>query len=168
MHDQSTLRGPGSNSFRYNRPIDGGIAFSGMPTDRELCDELACYTLAHADPAFLHQHVMDAFAAQNADETCRPIGVWFALVGLYLFIEKGFTGRQVQRIHMQLANRRKQWPRLTPPQDRGKLTVSAVLAALPGPERDAKIREWCGSVWGAWGAVRDQIKERVKAELNIV
>ena len=29
-------------------------------------DELCAYTIANADPAFIHQHVVDAWAAQNA------------------------------------------------------------------------------------------------------
>lgn len=27
-----------------------------------------CYTLAHADPSFIHQHVVDAFTAQRMKE----------------------------------------------------------------------------------------------------
>jgi len=115
----------------------------------------------------LHQHIVDAFAAQHVDENSKPIGVVFALVGLYLFVEKGFTGRQVRRFHMQLARQRKQWPRLTPPKDRGTITVLEVLASPPGLPRDDRIRAWCASACEAWGAVRNQIKELVKAELNI-
>ena len=46
--------------------------------------ELCYYTLTLGDPAFIHQHVVDAFAAQQADEQTKPIKVTFALVGLYL------------------------------------------------------------------------------------
>jgi len=37
-------------------------------TNDELYNELAHYTLSHPDPSFLHQHVVDAYAAQYADE----------------------------------------------------------------------------------------------------
>ena len=30
--------------------------------------ELCCYTLSHGHPSFIHQHVVDAFAAQDAPE----------------------------------------------------------------------------------------------------
>ena len=80
-----------------------------MKTDQELFDELTFYTLAHGDPAFIHQNVVDAFAAQHADESSKPIYVVFALVGLYLCVEKGFTGKQAQKAHMQLAKRRRNW-----------------------------------------------------------
>ena len=33
-----------------------------------LYDELAFYTLAHRSPYFIHQHIVDAFAAQYAND----------------------------------------------------------------------------------------------------
>jgi hypothetical protein len=56
--------------------------------------ELRAYSLAHRDPNFLHQHVVDAFAAQCANERTKPITLTFALVGLYLHVEKKQTGLQ--------------------------------------------------------------------------
>ena len=38
-------------------------------------EELAFYTLAHGDPAFIHQHVVDAWMLQTADETTKPIAI---------------------------------------------------------------------------------------------
>src|SRR5215468_9278662 len=101
-----------------------------MPSDQDLFNELTFYTLSHRDPRFIHQHVVDAYAAQHADEQTKPMKVVFALVGLYLFLEKDFTGRQVQQVHMRLARRRKQWPRLPLPSGpRDAVTVSEVTAA---------------------------------------
>jgi hypothetical protein len=72
-----------------------------MATDLDdLYHELSCYTLAHPDPSFIHQHIVDAYTAQHARETTKPIALVFALIGLYLHVEKNFTGRQVQRFHM--------------------------------------------------------------------
>ena len=59
-------------------------------TEQDAYDRLQCYTLAHGDPAFLHQHIVDAWAAQHADDRTKPIGLTFALVGLYLHLEKGY------------------------------------------------------------------------------
>ncbi len=105
-----------------------------MASDQELYNELAFYTLSHPDPSFLHQHLVDAFAAQHVDSQTKPIQTVFALIGLYLATEKGFTGKQVQRVHMELASRRKEWPRLTPPQEFGAITVSDVRATSAGRE----------------------------------
>jgi hypothetical protein len=113
-------------------------------------DELQCYTLAHGDPAFIHQHVVDAFAAQHATGETKPIAITFALVGLYLHVERGFSGRQVQRTHMALARQRQRWPSFPLPQGRGSLTAVQVMAERPGPDRDRAIDAWCRSVWEAF------------------
>jgi hypothetical protein len=60
----------------------------------------------------MHQHVVDAYAAQHASGTTRNITVAFDLIGLYLALEKGYTGKEVQNAHMQIAKIRKDWPRL--------------------------------------------------------
>jgi len=91
------------------------------------------YTLSHPDKSyFIHQHVVDAYSAQTADENTKPIGLVFALVGLYLYLEKNYTGRQVQQAHMKLANNKKPWPKIELPKDRGAITVTDVLNAQPG------------------------------------
>ncbi len=164
-----------------------------MASDPTLLDQLYFYTLAHPDPRFIHQHVVDAYAAQQADEHSKPIGVALALIGLYLHLEKGYTGRQVQLAHMQLAKKRKQWPRFPLPHPavphpspksgervghtsepkakvsqatRGDVTVADVMAAPAGPERDRAIERWCASVWKAWSASHDEVARLVASELS--
>jgi hypothetical protein len=139
-----------------------------MASDQDLYHELSFYTLAHSDPSFLHQHMVDAYTAQHADETTRPIAIVFALVGLYLHIEKDFTGRQVQRFHIKLAKIRRQWVRPLLPKERGDITVRHVLAAAAGPSRDALIHSWCASVWEAWNDSHDDIANLAKNELGIL
>src|SRR5436305_5181630 len=95
-------------------------------------NELAYYTLSHHNPEFIHQNLVDAYTAQNAHEKTKPIAIAFALIGLYLHVEKGFTGRQVQLAHMQLANQQKSWPAFDLPETRGSITVFDVLATQPG------------------------------------
>jgi hypothetical protein len=138
-----------------------------MPSDQDLYNELAFYTLAHVDPAFIHQNVVDAFAAQTAGETTKPITIVFALIGLYLYVEKGYTGKQVQRAHMQLAKFRRQWFMPALPLDRGAIRIQDVLAAAPGADRDAMIRKWCESAWQPWSASRQQILDLAKSELGV-
>jgi hypothetical protein len=129
-----------------------------MNVDRQEYHELSYYTLAHPDPSFIHQHVVDAFTAQCADEATKPIAVAFALIGLYLHVEEGRSGKDVQRVHMQLAKRRRDWPRFKLPHQRGTVTVSDVLAAPVGHERDEMIHRWCASVWTAWAESHAQVR----------
>jgi len=53
-------------------------------SDRERYLELTAYTLSHTDPAFIHHYAVEAFAAQTADHTTKPITLAFALIGLYV------------------------------------------------------------------------------------
>ena len=128
-----------------------------MPTKQEqnARNELTSWTLSLRDREFIHQHAVDAWAAQHAEENSSSIGIAFGLVGLYLHLEKGFTGREVQRAHMQLAQPRgrgpgrKDWPRFPLPTERGRVTVCDVMAA-PEHERAQALDRWCRSVWEAW------------------
>ena len=133
-----------------------------MPSEQSAYDELCCYTLGHAAPSFIHQHVVDAFAAQHADDRSKPIGVAFALVGLYLHVERQFSGRRVQRVHMQLARRKQEWPTFDLPRIRGSMTAVDVMLAPPGPERDRAIDAWCASVWNAFIESRPIVVDLLK------
>lgn len=110
-------------------------------SEQELYDEIAYYTLAHPGAAFIHQHVVDAFTVQHADESTKPIAVAFALIGLCLQLEKNYSGKEVQRAHMQLAKRRTQWPVFNLPKDRGDITVCEVVSVRLGLERDEAINK---------------------------
>lgn len=94
------------------------------------------YTLDHGSSEFIHQHVVDAYAAQHLALESKPIYAAAALIGLYLFCERGYTGRQVQQAHMALGNRMKAWLRFQLPPQHAALTVADVLQAPPGAERE--------------------------------
>jgi hypothetical protein len=128
-----------------------------MDAEEEAYHSLLAYTLTHGDAAFIHQHVVDAYAVQHADARSKPIGVAFALIGLYLHVERRYTGREVQQAHMVLAQHRRQWPTFALPVTRGAMTARDVMAAPEGVERDAAIHAWCASTWTACNATRDQV-----------
>ena len=124
-------------------------------------NEMTYYTLAHGDPKFIHQHLVDAYGAQHVRQSASTIGAAFALAGLYLAVDRGFTGRQVQKMHMRMARTSKQWPRFDPPANVGLLTVADVLAVAPGPGRDEKLMEWYAGVWNAWSSAHGRVREMV-------
>ena len=130
--------------------------------------ELYIYTMGR--PNFILQHVVDANMAQclDADSPAyKPIGAVFALVGLFLHCEKGFNGVQVQNAHRILGQRKREWPPIRIPHERGKLTPADVLTAPAGPERDAAIDRWCESVWTEFQDNRDVIV-RLLQEYQII
>jgi Family of unknown function (DUF5946) len=96
---------------------------------RAAYDEVYVYTMGRT--GFILQHVVDAFVVQTANDASKPLSVVFGLVGRYLHVEKQFSGRQVQKAHMELGRRKREWPRVDLPEDRGSITVADVLAA-PG------------------------------------
>jgi Family of unknown function (DUF5946) len=122
-------------------------------------DDLLGYTLTHGGREFIHQYAVDAWMAQFADERTTPIGITFALVGLYLHLERGFTGRQAQQAHMTLARRKEAWPAMELPDARGAMTAADVVAAPPGPDRDRALDAWCAAVWGAYARNRERVAE---------
>ena len=142
-----------------------------LPAEQKHLEELMAWSLSLGDKAFVHQHVVDAWAAQHASEQSRPISIAFALIGLYLHIERGFAGREVQRVHMLLGQPRrrgpgrKDWPRFSLPLERGNVRVSDIVA-LPEGERVAAIDRWCSSVWAAWGQTHQQVRDWAARDLS--
>lgn len=122
-------------------------------TDLELFHELSYYTLAHPDPHyFIHQLAVDAYTAQHADEHAKPVAITFALAGLYLVVEKGYTGKEAQLAHMAMAKKKKDWPVFDLPAERGHITIQDVLSHEPGTDRDDMIHAWCKEVWRCYAS----------------
>jgi len=143
-----------------------------IETEQEAYHQLISWTLTLNDSEFIHQHVVDAWAAQHATKESASISVYFALLGLYLHLEKGYTGRQVQRAHMQIAQPhgrgpgRREWTRFPLPTQRGSITVADVLAA-PEKERRRAVDLWCQGVWEAWKHNHTAIAECVSRDLSV-
>jgi hypothetical protein len=136
--------------------------------DTDLFNELSYYTLEHPDKRyFIHQHIVDAYSAQKADNNIKPVSIVFSLAGLYLYLVKNYSGREVQLAHMRLVKSKKVLPLINLPETRGEITLLEVLTARPGNERDKMIRDWCYSVWMAYQDSHESIATFVAKELNI-
>ena len=119
-------------------------------------DGLYVYTMGRKN--FILQHVVDANIAQTAPAVNPPsTGIIFALVGLYLHVELGFTGTQVQNAHMRMAKAKRAWPDVAWPRERGNITAATVLAMAAGQVRDKGIDDWCREVWAAFSANRNMV-----------
>lgn len=126
----------------------------------EPINDLYYYTLGHPDRAlFIHQYCVDAYTAQIAGADTKPIALAFALAGLYLALEKGFTGLQVQQAHQRLSHHKEDLPLIPLPGTRGPMGPEEVLLAPPGAERDRAIRDWCAAVWGAYAHAHNTIAD---------
>jgi hypothetical protein len=150
---------PGCHVALPEQHADSPHRFNASGEYCQAFSDLACYTVAKQDPAFIHQHAVDAYGAQHGGENTRPITVVFALAGLYLALEKGYNGKEVQAAHMRMARVRKDWPRLEPPEHPAKMTVLDVLREDTDEEKDAMIRLWMASVWHSWEYLHPEIRE---------
>jgi hypothetical protein len=134
-------------------------------SSQEAYDKLSLYTLSKRDPAFIHQYIVDAYAAQNADQNTKPITITFALIGLYLHLEKNYSGREVQLAHMKLGKIKNPWPSFDLPKNKGAATVFDVLKAKEGEARDKMISKWSASVWEAFKESHQKIENLLKSLL---
>ncbi len=136
-------------------------------SDQDLYNILSLATLQDTNPEFIHQYVVDAFTAQHADDHTRPIALALALAGLYLHYEKGYTGKQIQRIHVDMAEGKKLWPRFVLPKDRGSIGIRDIMKIDPGSKRNHMIEMWGLSVWHAWRENRQLVIDWLASELHI-
>jgi hypothetical protein len=157
---------PGCHAAMPARNADPPGRFNASGECWQTFSDLSCYTVALQDPLFIHQHAVDAYGAQHAGGNSRPITVVFGLIGLYLALERGYSGKEVQQAHMRIAKLRKDWPRLDPTGQPAALTVPDVLRVSPGPGRDAMIRQWAAAVWENWADRQAWVRETTDGLLN--
>lgn len=122
--------------------------------------ELSIYTLQLRDTEFIHQLIVDAYAAQHASKNMPHVTATFALIGLYLVCNHGYTGKQAQRAHMILANKTKDWPQFLPDCRKAELTVVDVLDCSDDIKKEM-IRKWAKAVWDSWEHQHARVKELV-------
>jgi hypothetical protein len=159
MDVDETIICPGCGLDLPNRHLGLADRFNASGECLETYYELTYWTLARQDSRFIHQHAVDAYEAQHAGGNIRPITAVFGLIGLYLALEKGYTGRQVQLAHMKIASRRKDWPQLEPPARKAGLTVMDVLQAETDAEKEKMLMNWVESVWEIWENRHEWIRE---------
>jgi hypothetical protein len=104
----------------------------------------------------VHQLTVDTYAAQHAGGKHPDKSVDVHLVGLYLVIEKGLKPTEVPARLQALAEQVEEWPHLEAPKTEWAITVLDVALA---DDHIARVREWSGAVWRAWGARHADIAE---------
>ena len=145
--------------------LDPNRRLSASPECWDLFCKLSAKTMSLHDTEFIHQTAIDSYQAQHAGGINKNISVAFGLIGLYLALERGYSGREVQKAHMVLANRFKDWPKFEPPTREWQMTVQDILQAKSDSEYREKIRLWAKSVWEKWQSDRDRIIELVEKYL---
>lgn len=154
------------------------LARSTWPVDRRRNASSACwerYTLVLAHEAEqivrlgrLHQLTVDTYTAQHPGANVPAIAVPFALIGLHLALEEGWSGTAVRAAHGWLAQRRGAWPTFAPPSAFGPLNADRVAEAVK-PEVHARLVEaWANGTWAAWRAEHDRVRDWAEETLPAV
>lgn len=129
-----------------------------------LFHELSFYTLAHPNHTyFIHQHVVDAYAVQHLTAHSKMIKATYGLLGLCLYLEYGFSGKEVQNTHVRLSYDKSNWPNIHYPVEPINYSIMDILNVSEGNERDAKIKEWCEAVWQAHQVNQQPIRDWLKS-----
>ncbi len=129
----------------------------------ELYWQLSFYTLAKQDEDFIHQLLVDTYGAQHSGGITKRITTAFALAGLYLYLEKGYSGARVQEIHLLMAqNKTYEWPAFAPAQN-NTMTIADVVHAT---DKDEQLLKWARSVWRNYESAKPQIIQMIEELLG--
>jgi hypothetical protein len=114
-----------------------------------------------------HQTCVDSYAAQHVGPQMRPMTVCFALNGLYLVLERGWSGIAARDAHGHLARTvvRADWPNFEPPSEAGPLTVLDGALSADLDAQGAAIEAWGRSVWATWSHVHDAVRQLTDRQL---
>jgi hypothetical protein len=133
---------------------------------RQLYDELSAYTLTLHDLDFTHQLVVDVYQAQHPGEPAKPIGIAFALAGLCLVVEHNYTGKEVQKVHMRMARKKRAWPEFALPTENAATTVLDVVQS-PDDRRRDMIEKWSTSVWCIWRSEHHKVRALIREHVAL-
>lgn len=152
---------PGCRVAIRSESYDLDKKFNASLSCLKLYYELSYFTLSLQDEDFIHQLIVDTYAAQHFGINTKPITITFALVGLYLVNERHYTGKHVQQVHIDLANKSQKWPKFKLDNKSANINVLDILNC-PDNKKPHLIKEWSKSVWLTW----KHEKEKVSCLLN--
>ena len=161
----SICPGCGLSTELRGLPLDEKYHASGEC--RALYDELSAFTFSLRDKEFIHQLGVDAYAAQHCGPKMKPITITFALIGLFLTFERGYTGREAQLAHIELGKKRRAWPWFAPPAEKGELTLLDVVPGLSDRNYKARLGAWGDAVWQSWSREHGAISALAAKYLSV-
>lgn len=129
--------------------------------------KLSAFTVSLRDSDFIHQLTVDTYAAQHSGPHMKPITMAFALIGLYLTFERGYTGGQVRKAHMVLGRAHIRWPSFDSPRTKSTVTVLDVLRDVTEDNYKEPITRWAKSVWDMWKPEHERVSRLVGMYLKI-
>ena len=157
---------PGCGAKQESEGIFSQAGYNASPACVNRYYELTALTLSLRDAEFIHQVAVDAYAAQHFSDDMKPIRLAFALIGLYLACQKGYTGKEVQKAHMQLGKVRRDWPGFGKPLRVNALTVVEVMNGINKKNCREQVMNWANTVWKDWSPAHETVKKLVNDYLE--
>jgi hypothetical protein len=108
----------------------------------------------------LHRLTVDTYAVQHPGEDNPQArnSVGIHLSRLCLILERDWPIERANDAMLVITAKKRSYPWLTPPANRGALTIHRVLAATSPADHLAAIHEWAQSVWQAWTEHHDTVR----------
>ena len=134
----------------------------------DLAGEVVAYGMQHVQVlGAWHQTCVDAYLLQHVDVSTKPITLCFALNGLYLVLERGWTGLAAREAHQRLAETvpRGDWPSHEQPRDVGTMTVLHPAMASTPTEQAEAVERWGAIVWQAWAHTHQVTRDMTDRQL---
>ena len=152
------------------------LAISDIPVDPRRNASSACWQLymtvvghelTHAPQlGGLHQLSVDAYGAQHTGPQVPAMRTAFALIGLHLALDAGWSGNAVRAAHQYLAAQPRDWPHFATPQTRAALTIAHVARSQTPEEHATRVRAWAASVWDSWSTAHEAVREWANQTLD--
>lgn len=135
--------------------------------------EVAGFQVDHPVMLRFHQLSADAYAAQHAGGATPLIRVGYALAGLWLSIEHGFSGEDVRAIHRRMGRPTAAWPSFASPvAPQDWLTIVDVAEAGVRARSEAgharAVSAWADSVWEIWNRASPGVDDAVERMLQSI
>lgn len=140
---------PGCGVILPNKDLALSDQYQASAECIQVYHELSALFIMSPDITFRKQHAVDAYGAQHSGSGVKNIRTAFSLIGLYLAVERNYTGRQVQFAHMDLAKRNIPWPSFVVPTRPYTLSVADVFHAVE-EKRNGMLMAWSENVWDTW------------------
>lgn len=102
--------------------------------------------------ARLHRLTVDAYAVQHpgVDGPQARNSVGIHLSRLCLMLDCGWSMERANEAMLAITAKKRHYPWLAPPPDRGAVTVKNVLVAQNPSEHLGAVERWAQSAWQAW------------------
>ncbi len=161
-----TCPGCGARFFAGSAVLGGHDHYDTSPECWHAYGRLTSFIAEHPEElAVWQQTAVDAFTLQHLRDSMPAIKQAFALNGLFMVFELGFTGLQARAAHGHLAETVRTWPTYERRDDVGDMTASDVSISSVDHCAD-DMASWGRTVWDAWGDVHDEVADATDRQLS--